>query len=141
MRILETFDTKPEDAYEEAEAFVLHGKPSQLAKKLINKLCEDHPNLENCCAAGIITGMWRKRLPSDIRKAVAGMSLKGTANMKDTLQKADAVWATLQTGSHAAAPVAAVTPADLDTSADAPALQVAAMGGSRARFPPRRQQQ
>ena len=67
-QILDTFGTKPEDAYTEAKDFLLHGKPSQLAKKIINKICEKHPNLEGCCSAGVITGMWRHTEPQDNRK-------------------------------------------------------------------------
>ena len=129
QRILDTFDTKPEDAYEEARDYLLHGKPSQLAKKLINKLCETHPNLEGCCSAGIITGMWREKLPTQVRQAVAGMSLVGTAAQKLTLDKADSVWSTLQTRGSA---VSAVI--DLDTSADAPALQQVAAVAGRGRY-------
>merc|ERR1711951_299615 len=46
--------------------------------------------------------------------------------MKDAMDKADSVYATLQRGGR----VAAVS-ADLDTSADAPALQIAAAGRQR----------
>ena len=135
--ILETFGIKKEDAYEEAEGYLLTGKPSQLAKKLINKLCPNHPHLNNCCAAGIIAGMWQKKLPFEVRQAVAGMSLEGEATLKDTLRKADAAYATLQSRGTSAAPAhAPLAAVDFDTSADAPALQqVAAVRG---RYPPKR---
>ena len=113
-RILETFATKPEDVYYEAESLIMKGKPSQLLKQLINKICPSHPNLEGCCAAGMISGMWRKRLPTEVRQAVAGKPVVGTDAMKDNLRVADAVFATM-----GALPIAAL----LDDSADAPALQ------------------
>ena len=132
-RIIETFGQKPEDAFEEAEALMLVGKPSQLCNRLVNILCPEHPDLANCCAARMVSGLWRKKLPQEVRQQVAGMSLVGKDNMKATLNKADSVYATLKRG-------AAVAAVDFDTSADEPALQVAAFKGKAAnkKFQPRK---
>ena len=138
-RIMETFGKKEEDAFAEAESLMLVGKPSQLLNKLINVICKNHPDLEGCCAAGQISGMWRRRLPPDVKSRIAGCSIVGKVAMKATMQTADAVFATLQSRTPT---VAAVTPASgnygaaaynpaLDASADAPALQIAAYGNSR----------
>ena len=118
-RVLETFGTIPEDAFTQAEALVMTGKPSTLARQLINILCPSHPNLTGCCARGIISAMWRKKLPQVVRNQVAGMPMDGEASLKATLKRADDVWVT----SKGALPGLAVAAVDLDTSADAPALQ------------------
>ena len=60
--LLETFGQKRADAFAQADALVMTGKPSQLLHKLINILCKHHPDLVGCCAEGTITGMWRKKL-------------------------------------------------------------------------------
>ena len=134
-RIQTTFGKTPEDAYYAAKAMVMVGKPSQLAKKLINTLCKDHPNLEGCCQAGTISGMWRDQLPSQVRAQVANMSLVGTVAQQHTLDTADKVFATLSAGARNAVNVAAAKLADLDTSADAPALQQVA---AASRPPPKK---
>ena len=130
-RVMGAFGSKPEDDYAEAEALVLTGKPSQLLHKLINIVCKKHPFLENCCAAGQISGMWRNKLPTEVKRSIAGKSIIGEANMKDTCNTADSVHATLRSTAVSAA--AAYNPAlGLDTSADAPALQqVAATAGGK----------
>ena len=112
------------------------GKPSQLLKALINTMCIKHADLEGCCSAGTIPGMWREKLPTEVRKQVAGKSIIGKDNMKATLNVADAVHATLQNVA-----VSALQPvgAGLDDSADLPALQQAAVSAVQRRPPPRRQ--
>ena len=137
-RILDTFGKKVEDAYAEAEALVLTGKPSQLLNTIINKICTSHPNLEGCCTAGVISGMWRKKLPTEVQQRIAGRSMQGKDALRDIMQTADAVHATLAGATPVAALTAAATynPA-LDDSADAPALQVAAVG-RYSRPPPRK---
>ena len=104
---------------------VLRGKPSQLLSQMINTICPDHPDLVGCCSAGLISGMWRKKLPLEVRQRIAGQSIVGKDAMKATLQSADAVFATLQAG-----PGASLAAIDLNDSADQPALQqVAAIRG------------
>ena len=123
-RILETFAAKPEEVFDKLEAMIMTGKPSQLLNQMINTACPSHPYLENCCAAGMVSGMWRRKLPTEVRKQIAGMSIVGKDIMRSTLTTADAVFTTGQA-------IAAVSAAALDTSADAPALQqpqVAAYG-------------
>ena len=152
-RILDTFGNKPEDSYAKAEAMLMTGKPSQLLNQIINTICVQHPNLENCCAAGVIYGMWKGKLPQEVRQSIAGKSIVGTDNMRATLQTADASYDNLKRPAAGAAvaayvqqplqllhpppplpnstyqpglPVPAYYNPALDTSADTPALQVAA---------------
>ena len=64
----------------------------------------------------MISGMWRDKLPTEVKQRVAGQSLVGKDAMKNTLKTADAVHTTNGRAAVAAASL-------LDTSADAPALQ------------------
>ena len=139
--LYESFAPRPEEAFKLALGLVMTGKPSQLAKKLINTLCPKHPTLENCCLEGVISGLWRDKLPKDVRNQVANYSLVGKDIQKATLQHADAVYASV-TNTHTVAavttttrapvnaqaraqqPLAAPVSFDLDESADEPALQV-----------------
>ena len=142
-RILELFGPRQEEAFEEAMQLVLTGKPSALAKKLINKLCKTPSNhFESCCCEGTVMAMWKRKLPQVVRASIAGKSLTGEVNQRDVLKLADDVFAAAALPSDyvVAAPVqahptevAAVAAADLDTSADLPALQIAAAAYTRAR--------
>ena len=118
VRILQTWGKKPEDAYAEAKAMVLVNKPSQLANQIANTICCQHPNLVGCCAAGVISGMWREKLPAQVRAQLASIKLDD-GNFFDHLKNADAIHASYKGGD----PIASI---DLDTSADQPALQAAA---------------
>ena len=120
--LLETFGQKRADAFAQADALVMTGKPSQLLHKLINILCKHHPDLVGCCAEGTITGMWRKKLPTEVRQRIAGCSLVGKDSMKPLLQTEDAVYETLKGPTIAVSAVAPYNPA-LDALADQPALQ------------------
>ena len=122
---LSAYGPEPEDAYTKCKNMVMTGKPSTFLKALINTACEKYPDLQGCCAGGMISGMWREKLPAEVRQQVAGQSIFGKEAMKSTLQTADAVYSTLQSLRSGGAAVSAVS-ADLDTSADAPALQLAA---------------
>ena len=81
-------------------------KPSQLCKKLIGILCPKHPKLVNCCAADIISGMWRDKLPPVVKAAVANYNLSGD-DLENTLRQADAVYASTLTVGQ----IAAIAPA------------------------------
>ena len=67
----------------------------------------------------------KRKLPPEVKRRIAGMSVVGKDVMKQTLLVADAVHATLTDGAVSAASL------DFDTSADAPALQVAAFKPQR----------
>ena len=47
-RLLELYGPKETDAFERASSLTLVGKPSQLAMKIINLLCENDPPLTGC---------------------------------------------------------------------------------------------
>ena len=83
-RVLETFALDPEDTYSKAKGMLMTGKPSQLLQSLINTLCITHPDLTACCSGGIISGMLREKLPSEVRQAVAGKSIIGKREFSPT---------------------------------------------------------
>ena len=121
-RLLEHFGPRVEDAFEEAAALVLVGKPSALAQRIITLLCKSAKPLENCCCEGTVMALWKRQLPPAVRAAIAGKSMAGEDNLRAVLKHADDVFAATN------APVGHVSAirADLDTSADQPALQSAA---------------
>ena len=59
----------PEEGYRRAKTLVLAGKPSTLARELIAELCQNHPDLEDCCAEGVVSVMWRDQLPPQVSPA------------------------------------------------------------------------
>ena len=115
-RILEIWGPRPEDVYKVAKSLVMTGKPSQLAKKLINTICPKHPTLVDCCSEPMISGMWRDKLPDVVRTAVANHSLAG-GSLETTLRFADGIYASSlkPTGAIAAVkPAAGGAPAGID---------------------------
>ncbi len=110
-RLVELYGPKPADAYRIAKKLQRVGKPSQFAKKLINILCPNHPNLD-CCLEGTVTALWQDQLPEPVLHQVAGHRLGGDpATMKATLSLADVVYETSQKAGAVAAVRPAVTPA------------------------------
>ena len=123
-RILDLFGKKPEEAFELASQLVLTGRPSLLCQQIIELLCKCDKPLTKCCAEGTVSALWKRRLHPQVRAAIAGRSL--SKDLDGVLKHADDVHASLNQST--ASPVAAVSQAmaNLDTSADAPALQIAA---------------
>ena len=57
--LISLFGPNDEEAYAKAAQLVLVGKPSQLAKKLVDHICVADVKLAGCCCARTIAGMWR----------------------------------------------------------------------------------
>lgn len=103
-RLMQLFGPDESDAYEKATQLVLVGKPSQLAKKLADLLCKCQPPLKaGCCAAPSVIGMWKAKLPAQVKAAIAGKTLMGD-QFEPTLKLADDVWKSV-----CAKPVSAIT--------------------------------
>ena len=68
--IIRIFGPPDEAPFERAMGRVLSGKPSQLARGLVNDLC-DNKEMKNCCCKNFIAGLWKKHLPSNVRAAIA----------------------------------------------------------------------
>merc|ERR1712219_79991 len=88
QKILKLFGKRQGEKYEEACQLVLTGKPSALAKALIELLCSCNPPLQ-CCAVETVAAMWKKKLHPQVRAAIAGMCMQ--ADLDGVLDKADDV--------------------------------------------------
>ena len=113
-KVLKLFGKKEGDNYDLASQLMLTGKPSALAKKLTELLCECDPPLQ-CCATETVAALWRKRLPAQIRARIAGMSLKSDYDAVLTL--ADDVYASMNPEQQVAAvttSAAATTPGEAE---------------------------
>ena len=88
-KILEIFSPSQEAAFERAMGRTLVDTPSQLARALVNDLC-DH-ELDGCCCHKIIVGIWKRSLPNAVKQAVADMPFN-KANFNAIIKKADAVY-------------------------------------------------
>ena len=104
-KIFSIFGAAEEDPFERAMGRVLSGLPSQLARKLVNDLC-DH-ELVGCCCHKFIFGQWRRSLPTSVRQGIAHMQFR--AETFDEITKlADKIYN--QGKSSAQISVAAVSP-------------------------------
>ena len=94
-RLFTLFGPKEADAFAKAAALVMTGKPSQLAKRLVDLLCKCQPPLKDgCCAVLTVAGLWTSRLPDVVKAHVAGKSLAGD-HFETTLAIADAVYSSV----------------------------------------------
>ena len=150
-RILKVHGPRPEDDFGKAQAMVLNGLPSDAAKRIRALVCQKKPAMTSCCCHVAVGKLWRDLLPAHVKAAVANMTLATEAEFTAITDAADNVFLAVQPTAAAAAlalqpsasappsmDVAAVAvtsavgdaaaalqaalPADLDTSADAPAF-------------------
>ena len=73
---MEIYGPSGEEAFERAMSRVLSGKPSQLARALVDDLC-DH-DLDGCCCHKFIFGLWRRSLPDNVKAGVAHLEFNAT---------------------------------------------------------------
>ena len=88
-KILAIFRPPQESDFERAMSRVLSGRPSDLARELVNDLC-DH-ELVGCCCAKFIVGLWKKQLPLSVRQSIASMTFNA-ANFEEIVKLADDVF-------------------------------------------------
>ena len=124
-KIISLFGEKEEDAFERAAQLELTGKPSALAKKIVDIMCQCDPPLVDCCGAKTVSALWRRKLPQQVKSRIAGMSLKN--DFETVIQLADDCFATLQP--QQVSFVAAAETAESPQTAQA--LEVAAVGRGR----------
>ena len=74
QEILSLYGPRDEDAFKEALALRLTGKPSALGKKIIHKICPGSKPMEGCHCARIIRALWDAQLTTSIRSGLAGQS-------------------------------------------------------------------
>ena len=86
--IFRIFGPKPEVGVERALTRVLTGKPSTLARQLVNDLNQDL-TCENCAA--VISALWKRQLPGSVRAGIARYKLS-QANFEEVCQAADDIF-------------------------------------------------
>ena len=105
--VLRIFGPPKEAEFERAMGRVMSGKPSQLARALVNDLCSK--GLDRCCCSKFIFRLWRRSLPTAVRQAIATKQFnKDTFNL--VLQEADDVYASTAPPSMSVAGISAVQP-------------------------------
>ena len=95
-----------------------------LAKEIISLVCSHETPIETCCCESAVLYLWTRQLPTQVKARIAGKSLKGGDNLKETLKLADAVYDS--TVKSQPAQVAA-------TTTDSPDPSVAALARGRGR--------
>ena len=88
--IFRIFGPKPEAGLEKALTRVLIDTPSALARTLVNDVCKTE--LQGCtCCPGIVTGLWKRQLPSNVTSGIAGKTLNKD-NFNEVCQLADDIY-------------------------------------------------
>ena len=82
-KIISIFKPSQETDFGRAMGRVLSGKPSELARQLVDDLC-DH-ELQGCCCKKTVVGMWKRQLPLGVRQAIA--TIEFNAQNFDTIVK------------------------------------------------------
>ena len=85
-KILEIFGQTDEEPFQRAMGRVLTGKPSQLARALVNDMCDKE--MVGCCCHKWIGGAWKRQLPSDVRQHIADTPFNAD-NFSAILKSAD----------------------------------------------------
>ena len=88
--ILKIFGPRLEDGMDRAMNRVLSGKPSELARDLVGDICK-HELTCDCCPA-IVSSMWKRHLPSQVRAGIAHMMFS-KENFDSIVQLADDIFA------------------------------------------------
>ena len=88
--ILRIFGQTDDAAFERAMGRVLSENPSQLARGLVNDLC-DNKKMNGCCCKNFIGGLWRKQLPNSVKQQISDVPFDG-ANFIAICKKADQVY-------------------------------------------------
>ena len=124
--ILRIFGPRPEERIERALGRVLTGKPSTLARSLVNDLCKNNLNCK--CCPDIILTLWKRQLPASVRNGIAKDKFNKDT-FKEICEAADSYFASSTSG----ASVAAIK-ANLDETQpgiEYPVQEVAAIRGGR----------
>ena len=124
--VLRIFGPKPSAAVERALGRVLVGKPSDLARALVDDICSKQLTDCECCPA-VVEALWKRQLSGRIRAGIAGIKFsKDTFN--EITQLADDIHDTQS------ATVAAMKTPSLDETQpaiDYPVAEVAAVARGR----------
>ena len=121
--VIRIFGPKPQDSMDKALSRIMVGRPSQLAKQLIDDICKCKPVLSNKCCQNVVFGLWRRSLNTPVRNAIAGKVFDQNT-YKDVLAYADEVYNSNKFDNPSRASVAAV-------SAEAPSEEATIAAVSR----------
>ena len=91
LQLLKIYGPRPEDSFAKATSRVLVGKPSTLAKQIINDFCECGKAIECKCCAKIAFGIWVKNLPTYIKAHISNQPFNSTT-YQTVIDMADNVW-------------------------------------------------
>ena len=69
LAVLRIFGPRKEDGMERALARVMSGKPSELARTLVDDMCKKE--LDCACCSANVAAMWKRQLPSQVRAGIA----------------------------------------------------------------------
>ena len=134
--VLRIFGPKPKRAVERALGRVLSGKPSELARQLVNDLCKNQ--LDCPCCPAIVEALWHRHLPPAVRAGIAKYRLsKDTFN--EIIDLADDIFESNNLPSVAALSVSAGAGPNPSLDETQPAIPYAApevaaiRGGGRGR--------
>ena len=83
------FGPEPEEANDRALNRVLVGKPSTLARALVNDICRKKLDCE-CCPA-VILNLWKRHLPENVKAGIAYCQLTKDS-FKEVCQLADKIF-------------------------------------------------
>ena len=86
--IIRIFGPKPGAAVERALARVMVGPPSQLARELVNDICDTNMDCSNCMA--VVEALWRRHLSASVKAGLAKYKLSKD-NFKEVTELADAI--------------------------------------------------
>ena len=86
VRIMEIFGQSDEEPFERAMGRVLTGKPSQLARAIVNDVCDRE--LNGCCCHKWVGGQWKRNLPTDVKQHIADMPFTAD-NFNNIMKSAD----------------------------------------------------
>ena len=89
--ILRIFGPRPEKAVERALGRVLTSQPSELARELVNDLSQCKPKLNCQCCPAIITALWKRHLPPQVRAGIANKVLTKD-NFNEVVSLADDIF-------------------------------------------------
>ena len=88
--ILKIFKPSQEADFERAMGRVLSGRPSQLARALINDLCKNR--LRGCCCNRFVNGLWKRALPNGVKQVISHLEFNAD-NLDQILTQADKAYA------------------------------------------------
>ena len=92
QKLLSIYSKKPEDKFDLAMDLVMVTTPSDLARQIVDLICENKAEpMATCCACQkTCFGIWRRKMSEQVKTAIAGKSF-ANGQMETVLSIADAI--------------------------------------------------